>query len=86
MKYLIRLFFLSASFAVYSEEVAEVDEDSEELTVEPHHFILPPEMCYPCYPELGIDADVDEVWFWENEAMYPTRKEDSWVEDLSRPW
>lgn len=78
-------FLLLIGGALGAEDVDEEDEDSEELTVESPDFVVSPEMCYP-YPCYPYETDVDELWFWENEAMYPTRKEDSWVEDLSRPW
>jgi hypothetical protein len=81
MRFLLLLFFLSVSVdKVFAEELSDNDDDTEELTLDTPDYVLPDEMCYP------YDVDVDEVWFWENETMYPTRKEDSWVEDLSRPW
>lgn len=64
-------------------EDADNEYEAEDVTLPPEEFVLEDECCYPTYP---YDVDVDEVWFWENETMYPTRKEDSWVEDLSRPW
>ena len=78
--WLLLLFF---SFPLLAEETDDNEADEEEILLPREEFVLEDQWCYPCYP---YDADVDQVWFWENETMYPTRKEDSWVEDLSRPW
>jgi hypothetical protein len=32
------------------------------------------------------DCDVDEMWYWEDEAVYPTRRDNSWVDELTKPW
>lgn len=32
------------------------------------------------------DCDVDETWYWEDEAVYPTHRDNSWVDELTKPW
>ncbi len=81
MKKFLLFALFTISFA-HAQEVLDNDDDYEDLTLDCPEFNADEEWAvgYPC------DVDVDEVWFWENETMYPTKKEDSWVEDLSRPW
>lgn len=81
-RYWFLLLFFSFTLSA-AEETDDNEADEEEVELPREEFVLEDQWCYPCYP---YDVDVDEVWFWENETMYPTRKEDSWVEDLSRPW
>jgi hypothetical protein len=67
----------------YADDLSDNEDDCGDLCVE----------CPDC-PDCMIEeewvrpyeVDIDEFWIWENETQYPTKKEDSWVEDLSRPW
>jgi len=65
---------------VYDEEY-ELDayaQDDEELCYYPEDDYF-----YMCEP---YNADCDEMWYWEDDATYPTKRDNSWVDELQKPW
>lgn len=57
--------------------------------------------CYEYYDELveaepymqddgfyqdPYEADCDGCWYYQDEALYPTRKDDTFMDEISKPW
>lgn len=76
MRYLLCVFLMS-QMLVAQEDQSIASADNEVLDQQSE------ENCCYCHP---YDADCDECWYFEDEATYPTQRQDSWVEELSYPW